>query len=313
MSILVIAEHNNHQLRATTANTLQAAMLFEKPVTLLIAGFECQEVVAAAREFGQLSKIIVADNACYEHAFAETIAPLVQSLSADYSHILMPATSFGRNCLPRAAAIMGCGQVSDVVEIIDSKTYKRPIYAGNAIATVRSDDATQLLTIRSSAFESMRAAPGDVEIVNCDTVFKTDQVSLVHVEKHSSERPDLTSADIVISGGRGMGDKQNFNRLYKLANKLNAAVGASRAAVDGDLAPNDYQVGQTGQIVSPKLYVALGISGAIQHLAGMKDSGTVVAINNDPDAPIFEVADYGLVADLNDVLTEWENSLASQD
>lgn len=313
MSILVIAEHNNHQLRATTANTLQAAMLFERPITLLVAGFKCQEVVDAAREFGQLNKIIVADDACYEHAFAEVMAPLIKLLSADYSHILIPATSFGRNCLPRAAAIMGCGQVSDVIEIIDSKTYKRPVYAGNAIATVQDNDTIQLLTIRPSAFEQLQAASGEVETEACDAVFDTNSISLVDVQKHISERPDLTSAEIVISGGRGMGDKENFNRLYQVANKLNAAVGASRAAVDGGLAPNDFQVGQTGQIVSPKLYVALGISGAIQHLAGMKDSGTVVAVNKDPDAPIFEVADYGLVADLNEVLTEWEVYLAAED
>ncbi len=313
MSILIIAEHDNKRLRSTTLNTLQAATQLNKPLTLLIAGFNCNTVVDTAKQFGQLDKIIVADHHCYEHFFAESMASLIQALAADYTHVLMPATSFGRNCLARAAALMGCGQVSDVIEIVDQNTYKRPIYAGNAIATVQTQDQIQFLTIRPSSFDALQPLVGDVTIETCDQYFETQKVRFVSEEKHKSDRPELASADIVISGGRGLGDKDNFNRLYKLADKLNAAVGASRAAVDGGLAPNDFQVGQTGQIVSPKLYIAFGISGAIQHLAGMKDSKTVVAINKDPDAPIFEVADYGLVADVNDVLSEWEAHLAAQD
>lgn len=313
MSILVIAEHDHHNLRVTTANTLQAATQLHKPITLLIAGFNCENVVEQAKAFGQLDKIIVAHNACYEHLLAEAIAPLIHALASSYTHILMPATSFGRNCLPRAAALMGCGQISDVIEIIDNNTYKRPIYAGNAIAVVQNQYQMQFLTIRPSSFRALQPEARDVPIENCDACFRAQNVTFVSEAKHKSDRPELASADIVISGGRGMGDKENFNRLYKLADKLDAAVGASRAAVDGGLAPNDLQVGQTGQIVSPKLYVAFGISGAIQHLAGMKESGIVVAINKDPDAPIFEVTDYGLVADVNDVLSQWEAYLAAQD
>jgi electron transfer flavoprotein alpha subunit len=311
MSILVIAEHDNKTLRATTLTTLDAARQLNAAITVLVAGSDCNAVVDNLRSYGFINEILVADNICYANHLAETMAPLIQNLVRQFTHVLAPSTTFGKDILPRVAALLDCGMVSDVMAIINNKTYKRPVYAGNAIATVECSDTHQFISIRPSAFEMVAAEEGDVTVKTVDAAFDNHFSEFVSEEKHGGDRPELASADIVISGGRGVGDKATFDRLIDIADRMGAAVGASRAAVDSGLAPNDYQVGQTGQIVSPKLYIAVGISGAIQHLAGMKDSSVIVAINKDPDAPIFEIADYGLVADLTDVLPQWEATLAS--
>lgn len=311
MSILVIAEHDNCQLRATTLTTLTAARQLKADITVLVAGYQCATVVESIKNFGFIKALWVADASCYEHHLAESMAALVSSIAKQFTHILAPSTTFGKDLLPRVAALLNVGQVSDVIAIVDNNTYKRPIYAGNAIATVQSDDAIQLITVRPSAFAMADVQAGEVSVTVVDTIFENLLTCFVTAEKHGGDRPELASAEIVISGGRGIGDKTTFDRLIAIADRMGAAVGASRAAVDSGLAPNDYQVGQTGQIVSPKLYIAIGISGAIQHLAGMKDSSTVVAINKDPDAPIFEVADYGLVADLTEILPQWEAYLTN--
>lgn len=310
MSILVIAEHDNHKLRATTLTTLAAARQLQSDITVLVAGYQCAAVVEAIKSFGFISKLVVADAACYEHHLVESLAALIQSMAAPFTHVLAPSTTFGKDLMPRVAALLDFRQVSDVIAVLDNNTYKRPIYAGNAIATVQSCDPIQLVTVRPSAFDMVVPEAGDVSVETVDTTFDNTHTTFVSEEKHGGDRPELASADVVISGGRGVGDKATFDRLIAIADRMGAAVGASRAAVDSGLAPNDYQVGQTGQIVSPKLYIAIGISGAIQHLAGMKDSSVIVAINKDPDAPIFEVADYGLVADLEEVLPQWEAYLS---
>lgn len=311
MNILVVAEHDHGKLNAATLSTVAAALQLKQPVRILIAGKNCQAVADEASAVQGIEEVLIADNLCYEHALAESFAPLIAHLAVhDISHVLAPATTFGKNILPRAAALLNVGQVSDVIAIIDNHTYQRPIYAGNAIATVRVHDSVQMLTVRPTAFAP--AALGNsktAKITPIDFVAEQQSSQFVRMEEQSNERPDLSSAEIVIAGGRGMGDKAGFSRLIAIADRLHAAVGASRAAVDAGLAPNDWQVGQTGKIVAPKLYIALGISGAIQHLAGMKDSQTIVAINKDPDAPIFQVADYGLVADIPTVLNEWEHYL----
>lgn len=309
MSILVIAEHDNKKLRATTLTTLDAARQIGAEISVLVAGEGCAAVVDTLTQYGCINTILVADHACYAHHLVESMAPLIQSIAEQFTHVLAPSTTFGKNILPRVAALLGCGMVSDVIAVINNKTYKRPIYAGNAIATVECIDTQQILTVRPSAFEITAKSAGEVVVKNLDAVFENHFSEFVSEEKHGGDRPELASADIVISGGRGVGDKATFDKLIEIADRIGAAVGASRAAVDSGLAPNDYQVGQTGQIVSPKLYIAIGISGAIQHLAGMKDSSVIVAINKDPDAPIFEVADYGLVADLAEILPQWQASL----
>lgn len=308
MAILIIAEHNNQSLKAETHKVVKAATAIGADITVLVAGFNCAAAANEAATIAGVGKVLVADNAAYEHQLAENIAALVAELGKNYSHILTAATTTGKNFLPRVAALLDVAQISDVIAIESADTFVRPIYAGNAIATVKSVDAIKVLTVRPAAFaaaKSGNAAP--VEAVSA--VHDLGVSAFVGAELTKSERPELTAARVVISGGRGMQNGDNFALLNGIADKLGAAIGASRAAVDAGFVPNDMQVGQTGKIVAPELYIAVGISGAIQHLAGMKDSKVIVAINKDAEAPIFQVADYGLVADLFTVLPELEQQL----
>lgn len=308
MSILIIAEHDNNQLKADTAKVVTAAKAIGSDIDILIAGFNCQVVAQAASKLEHINKILVADGESYQHQLAENTSLLITELASDYEHILTAASTTGKNVMPRVAALLDVAQISDIIAVESNDTFVRPFYAGNAIATVQSLDNKKVITVRSSAFNAV-ASEGGAEItalnIHCDAELSN------HIEDQltQSERPDLSSANVVISGGRGMQSGENFALLDGVANKLNAAIGASRAAVDAGFVSNDLQVGQTGKIVAPELYIAVGISGAIQHLAGMKDSKVIVAINKDPDAPIFQVADYGLVADLFDVLPELEKQL----
>ncbi|WP_417685507.1 electron transfer flavoprotein subunit alpha/FixB family protein [Pseudidiomarina gelatinasegens] len=309
MSILVIAEHDNATLNAATLKTLAAAKQIGGDIHLLVAGEGCQAVADEAAKAESVSKVLLADNAAYGHFLAENLGQLVADLGKDYGHILAPATTTGKNFMPRVAALLDVAQISDIIAVESADTFKRPIYAGNAIATVQSEDAIKVITVRATAFDAVSAEGGNASVEALDNVVNNDKSEFVGEELAKSERPDLTAASVVISGGRGMQNGENFHLLEKVADKLGAAVGASRAAVDAGFVPNDMQVGQTGKIVAPELYIAVGISGAIQHLAGMKDSKVIVAINKDEDAPIFQVADYGLVADLFDVLPELEQKL----
>ncbi|MFJ3448388.1 electron transfer flavoprotein subunit alpha/FixB family protein [Pseudomonas sichuanensis] len=307
MAILIIAEHSNVQLAACTLNTVTAAQQIGGEIDVLVIGASVQGAVNAAQGIEGVAKVLVADDAAYANQLAETVAPLVAELARAYSHVLAPATTNGKNILPRVAALLDVDQISEIISVESADTFKRPIYAGNAIATVQSSAAVKVITVRTTAFASAsQAIAGQVASthrrshrVTVGAGLPRDSISHVVAESlASSDRPELTAAKIVVSGGRGMGNGDNFKHLYSLADKLGAAVGASRAAVDAGFVPNDMQVGQTGKIVAPQLYIAVGISGAIQHLAGMKDSKVIVAINKDIDAPIFQVADYGLVADL---------------
>jgi electron transfer flavoprotein alpha subunit len=306
MIIIVLAEHDGKSLKASTLNTITAANKIGGEIHVLLAGFQCESIAKEISQIDCVQSVLLADNKIYQHPLAERIAPLVVAVSKEASHILAPATTFGKNILPRVAALLDVGQMSDIVEVLDQNTYRRPIYAGNAIETLQSSDQQQVITVRTTAFDPVAIAENTAEITAVDFTTDNQQSEFISEEKHASDRPELSSAAIVISGGRGLKDKKTFERLTAIADAMNAAIGASRAAVDAGLAPNDCQVGQTGQIVAPKLYFAVGISGAIQHLAGMKDSGVIVAINKDPDAPIFQIANYGLVADINDVLPLWE-------
>ncbi|RTR13040.1 electron transfer flavoprotein subunit alpha/FixB family protein [Azospirillum griseum] len=298
MAILVIAEHDNAALKAATLNAVTAAAKIGGDVHLLVAGSGAQAVATAAAAVSGVSKVLLADDAAYEHALAEPLAALVVSLAGGYGHILAPATSVGKNLLPRVAALLDVAAISDITGVVSADTFERPIYAGNAIATVQSKDAVKIITVRGTAFEAAATTGGTAAVESVAAAANPGLSRFVSAELSKSERPELTSARIVVSGGRGMQSGENFPLLEALADKLGAAVGASRAAVDAGFVPNDYQVGQTGKIVAPDLYIAVGISGAIQHLAGMKDSKVIVAINKDEEAPIFQVADYGLVADL---------------
>ncbi len=309
MSILVIAEHDNNAVKSATLNTVTAASQLGDEVLVLVAGFNSTAAAEAAASIAGVSKVLHADDAQYEHVLAEEISPLVISLAGDVSHILAPASTFGKNIIPRVAALLDVAAISDISKIETTDTFVRPIYAGNAMATVQSSDPVKVMTIRSTAFDAAATDGGSAAIDKIDATPATDLSSFVGHELTKSERPELTSAKIIISGGRGFGSEENFALLDEVADKLGAAIGASRAAVDAGYAPNDYQVGQTGKIVAPELYIAVGISGAIQHLAGMKDSKTIVAVNKDEEAPIFEVADYGLVADLFQVLPELSAAL----
>lgn len=309
MTILVIAEHDNNELKPVTLNTLSAAQAIGGDIHLLVAGSGCQSVVDAAAQIPAVTQVLVADNAAYEHQLAENVSKLVQGLAASYSHILGSSTTTAKNLLPRVAALLDVNQISDVMAIESADTFKRPIYAGNAIATVQSADAIKVMTVRGTAFDPVEEAGGSAEVVSLSEVCDAGSSRFINEEIAVSERPELTAASIVVSGGRGMGNGENFELLNKVADKLGAAVGASRAAVDAGFVPNDMQVGQTGKMVAPDLYIAVGISGAIQHLAGMKDSKIIVAINKDEDAPIFQVADYGLVADLFEAVPELEGKL----
>ena len=308
MAILVIAEHDNTALKGATLNTITAAQQIGGDIHLLVAGFNCQPVADAAAKVSGVSKVLQADNAAYEHQLAENLAKLVLELGRDYSHILAPATTTGKNFMPRVAALLDVAQISDITAVEAGDSFQRPIYAGNAIATVKSLDAIKVITVRGTAFEAAELN-GSAEISTVDSTEDLAISQFVSEEMAESDRPELTAAKVIISGGRGMGNGENFSMLEQVADKLGAAVGASRAAVDAGFVPNDMQVGQTGKIVAPELYIAVGISGAIQHLAGMKDSKIIVAINKDEEAPIFSVADYGLVADLFDVMPELQQKL----
>lgn len=308
MSVLIIAEHEHGVLKNDTAKVVSATQKLGKSITVLVAGFNVAAVAEAASKIEGVSNVIVADNAALEHQLAENMADLVVDLAGDYSHIFAAATTTGKNFMPRVAALLDKVQISDIIEVIDENTFKRPIYAGNAIATVQSSEDKHIVTVRSSAFD-VAGEQAPVAVSSFDAVKENALSSFVSQQETESERPELTAADVIISGGRGMQNGENFALLNGIADKLGAAIGASRAAVDAGFVPNDMQVGQAGKIVAPQLYIAVGISGAIQHLAGMKDSKVIVAINKDPDAPIFQVADYGLVADLFDVLPELEASL----
>ncbi|MCE0972178.1 electron transfer flavoprotein subunit alpha/FixB family protein [Pseudomonas putida] len=309
MSILVVAEHDNHTLAAPTLNTLAAARQIGGEVVVLVAGLDVSGVAFAAAQIAGVGKVLMADDAAYARQLPENVAPLVANLGRDFSHVLAPATSSGKNILPRVAALLDVDQISEIISVEFADTFKRPIYAGNAIATVQSDAAVKVITVRSTGFEALPAEGGNAPIVALAGARDTGISAFVGEELATSDRPELTAADIVVSGGRGMGNGDNFSHLYRLADKLGAAVGASRAAVDAGFVPNDMQVGQTGKIVAPQLYIAVGISGAIQHLAGMKDSKVIVAINKDEEAPIFQVADYGLVGDLFNIVPELTSTL----
>ncbi|TYK66393.1 electron transfer flavoprotein subunit alpha/FixB family protein [Colwellia echini] len=308
MSILVIAEHDNSALKTETLKTVTAAQQIGSDITLLVAGFNCQSVAESAAKVNGISKVLVCDNTVYQHQLAENVSLLITELAADYEHILATASTTGKNIMPRVAALLDVTQISDIIGVESNNTFTRPIYAGNAIATVQSLDAKKVITVRSTGFDAVNT-DGNADIFNIDTVTDAGLSNHIADEFTKSERPDLGAAGVVISGGRGMQNGDNFKLLDGIADKLGAAIGASRAAVDAGFVPNDMQVGQTGKIVAPDLYIAVGISGAIQHLAGMKDSKIIVAINKDPDAPIFQVADYGIVADLFDALPELESKL----
>ena len=309
MTILVIAEHDNSTLKGATLNAVTAATQMGGDIHLLVAGAHCGSVAEEAAAVAGVDKVLVADDAAYEHQLAENISKLVSDLAKGYSHIVAPATTTGKNFLPRVAAVLDVAQISDITAVESENCFQRPIYAGNAIATVESLDAIKVITVRGTAFDAVPTEGGSAAIETLTSAHDAEISSFVSAEMAESDRPELTSAKVIISGGRGMGNGENFAMLEKIADKLGAAVGASRAAVDAGFVPNDMQVGQTGKIVAPELYIAVGISGAIQHLAGMKDSKVIVAINKDEEAPIFSVADYGLVGDLFDAVPELEQKL----
>jgi len=297
MAVLILAEHDNSELKAATLNTIGAAKQLGDDVHVLVAGSSCGAVAEAAAKVAGVSKVLKADNSALEHGLAENIAPVLVELAGNYTHILAPASTYGKNILPRAAALLDSQMISDISAVIDADTFERPVYAGNAVATVKSSDAMKLITVRGTTFDPVAADGGSAAIEDISSQGDSGLSSFDKVELSESDRPELPAAKIVVSGGRGVGSKEEFAIIEKLADKLGAAIGASRAAVDAGYAPNDYQVGQTGKVVAPELYIAIGISGAIQHLAGMKDSKTIVAINKDEEAPIFPIADCGLVAD----------------
>ena len=309
MSILVIAEHDNSELKASTLNTLTAATEIGSDIDLLVAGSDCSSVVEAAQQIPCISKVLLANKESYTNALAENLGSLVAELGSNYSHILAPATTNGKNYMPRAAALLDSSQISDISAVTSEDTFERPIYAGNCIATVKSNDSIKVITVRTTGFDACESTGGSASVEELQNDTNLGISSFIKEEIAESDRPELTAADVVISGGRGMQNGDNFSLLNGIADKLGAAIGASRAAVDSGFVPNDMQVGQTGKIVAPDLYIAVGISGAIQHLAGMKDSKVIVAINKDEEAPIFQVADYGLVADLFEALPELESKL----
>ncbi len=309
MSVLVIAEHDNAQLKGATLNVVAAAAKIDADVHVLVAGSGAQAVADQAAKAAGVTQVLLADGPALADALAENVAEQVLAVADNYSHILFPATVSGKNIAPRVAAKLDVAQVSDITAVVSPDTYERPIYAGNAIATVQSSDPKQVLTVRTTSFDAVAAEGGSAAVQTIDAVADSGKSSFVGRELAASDRPELAGAGVVVSGGRGMGSAENFKVLEPLADKLGAALGASRAAVDAGFAPNDWQVGQTGKIVAPQLYVAVGISGAIQHLAGMKDSKVIVAINKDEEAPIFGVSDYGLVADLFEAVPELEKSL----
>ena len=309
MTTLVVAEHDNASIKSATRNTITAAAELGAETTLLVVGTDCQAAANEAASIAGVAKVLVADSAVYAHQLPEAVAPLIAQVASNFTHILAPATTTGKNLMPRVAALLDVAQISDIVTIKSTDTFVRPIYAGSALATVQSGDAIKVITVRTTAYAEAAAEGGSASVDAVDTVIEQSVASFVSEELSVSERPSLSAASIIISGGRGMQSGDNFVLLEKVADKLGAGIGASRAAVDAGFVPNDYQVGQTGKIVAPDLYIAVGISGAIQHLAGMKDSKVIVAINKDEEAPIFQVADYGLVADLFVALPELEAAL----
>ena len=309
MTALVISEHDNSELKGATLNTISAALQLDEEIHVLVAGSNCNTVAESAAKANGVSKVLYVDSPEYENFLAENISLLIKNLSGDYSSILAPATTNGKNYMPRVAAFLDVAQISDISSVESNDTFQRPIYAGNCIATVTSSDDVKVITVRTTAFDPVPSDSGSAEIVKLEEINDAGISQFIKDELAESDRPELTAADVIISGGRGMQNGENFNLLEGIADKLGAAIGASRAAVDSGFVPNDYQVGQTGKIVAPNLYIAVGISGAIQHLAGMKDSKVIVAINKDEDAPIFQVADYGLVADLFSALPEMESKI----
>ena len=309
MTALVVAEHNNQELKPVTLNTVTAALGLDQEVHILIAGNACSSVAEEAAKVSGVAKVLLVESSAYENFLAENVATLVSNISGDYDYILAPTTTNGKNVMPRVAALQDVSQISDISAIESSDTFQRPIYAGNCIATVKSNDSKKIITVRNTAFDAAASTGGNAEIITLEEINDAGISKFVKEEIAESDRPELTAADVIISGGRGMQNGDNFSILEGIADKLGAAIGASRAAVDSGFVPNDYQVGQTGKIVAPDLYIAVGISGAIQHLAGMKDSKVIVAINKDEDAPIFQVADYGLVADLFEAMPELESKI----
>lgn len=310
MSVLVIVEHDTRVLKSSTLNTITAAQKISPTIDLLVAGSKIDSIVKETSFIEGVERILYADHPLLAQNLAEPLADLIAMLGKNYTHILAPASVFGKNCLPRAAALLDVAQLSDIIVIENSDTFMRPIYAGNALATVKSNDPIKVITVRTTAFSPAQKGTKIAKIENISPSFTTPALScFIERLEMTSERPELTAARVVVSGGRALGSKENFALVEQLADKLNAAIGASRAAVDAGFAPNDYQVGQTGKIVAPDLYIALGISGAIQHLAGMKDSKVIVAINKDEEAPIFQVADYGLVGDIFDLVPQLVKTL----
>jgi electron transfer flavoprotein alpha subunit len=311
MGVLVVAEHDIAGLKPATLNTVTAAAKLGE-VTVLVAGAGCRAAADAAAKIKGVARVLLADGQALDHGLAENLAPMIVALARQFSHVLAPATTFGKNLLPRVAALLDVAQISEITGIEDADTFVRPIYAGNALATVKSADAIKVITVRTTAFDAAQPTGGNAAVEDTAAAGDSGLSTFVGHELTKTERPELTSARIVISGGRGMQSGDNFKLLEEVADKLGAAVGASRAAVDAGFVPNDYQVGQTGKVVAPDLYIAVGISGAIQHLAGMKDSKVIVAINKDEEAPIFQVADYGLVADLFTAIPELSSELDKQ-
>lgn len=312
MAVLVIAEHDNVELKASTLNAITAAGQINSVVNTLVCGKDCHRVAEAVSKAQGIKEVLICDDSAAEHQLAEIFAPLIVSLADDYSHILAPASTFGKNLLPRVAALLDVAPISDITHVESPDIFVRPIYAGNALATVQSKDKKIVITVRPTAFEAAALEGGSAKIKKIVPQLDSAKFSsFISHELTKSERPELTNARVVISGGRGLGNSESFKLIEDLANKLGAAVGASRAAVDAGFVPNDYQVGQTGKVVAPDLYIAVGISGAIQHLAGMKDSKVIVAINKDEDAPIFQIADYGIVGDLFKILPELSSALDS--
>ena len=309
MKTLVIAEHDNNTLKPATHNAVAAAQAIGGDIDILVAGADCGAAAEAAAAIPGVGKVLSADNAVYANQLAENVALLIADVAAAYDNVLAPATTGGKNTMPRVAALMNVAQISDIIAVDSPDTFKRPIYAGNVIATVQSSDVKKVITVRTTAFDGVPEEGGSATVEAVAAAHDAGLSSFVGEEVAVSDRPELTAASVVISGGRGMQNGDNFQLLEGIADKLGAAIGASRAAVDAGFVPNDYQVGQTGKIVAPDLYIAVGISGAIQHLAGMKDSKVIVAINKDEDAPIFQVADYGLVADLFQALPELESAI----
>lgn len=310
MTILVIADHDNQAFKATTLSTMAAAEQIGGDIHLLVAGFNADKVAQEAAQISGVAKVLHADDACLEHALAENLSGQVLALANEYSHILFSTTATGKSVAPRVAAKLDVAQISDVIKIVNDDTFERPFYAGNAIAVIQSSDKIKVLTVRTTAFDAVAKTGGSAAIEKLTVIKNTGKSQFKTLELVKSERPDLLSARVVIAGGRAFDSKDNFNQLLTpIADKLNAAIGATRAAIDAGHAPNDWQIGQTGKVIAPELYIAVGISGAFQHTAGVKDSKVIVAINKDPEAPIFQVADYGMVADLYEVLPQLEKVL----